>query len=264
MELAVDGRGVFAATGGRTFDPVLPVIVFVHGAAMDHTVWALQARYFAHRGRAVLAVDLPGCGRSDGPVLESIEAYGAWLVRLLDAVELGKATLVGHSMGASITLAAAAHAPDRISRMALLGVAAPMAVNDGFLEAARQNDHLAIELMNDWAHGSAAHTGGCKIPGRWIIGGDTRLIERAKPDVLYRCLEISRAYADGPSAASKVRCPVLLVAGDRDRMTSVKDARALADRLEDAELAVLADCGHIMMIERPDELLAELKARLLD
>ena len=57
---------------------------------------------------------------------------------------------------------------------------------------------------------------------------------------------------------------MLLVAGDRDRMTSVKDARALADRLEDAELAVLADCGHIMMIERPDELLAELKARLLD
>ncbi len=264
MELTVDGKKVFAATGSRPFDPTLPAIVFVHGAAMDHTVWALQARYFAHRGRAVLARDLPGCGRSDGPVLDSIEDYGAWLVRLLDAAGLGQSALAGHSMGASIILAAAAQAPDRISRMAMLGAAAPMAVNDGFLEAARQNDHLAIELMNDWAHGQAAHTGGCKIPGRWIIGGDTRLIERAKPDVLYRCLKISREYAGGPSAASKVRCPVLLVAGDRDRMTSVKDAQALADRLEDAELAILANCGHIMMIERPDELLAELKVRLLD
>lgn len=263
MELTVDGRKVFAATGGRSIDPTLPAIVFVHGAAMDHTVWALQARYFAHRGRAALAIDLPGCGRSDGPVLDSVEECGAWLVRLLDAAELGQAALVGHSLGASITLEAAAQAPDRISRMALLGAAAPMAINESFVDAARRNDHLAIELMNDWAHGQAAHIGGCKIPGRWIIGGDTRLIERAKPDVLYRCLKISRDYAGGPSAASKVRCPVLLVAGDRDRMTSIKNAQDLAGQLADAELAVLADCGHIMMIERPDELLGELKTRLL-
>ena len=63
MEISVDNKAVFAATGGQPFDPAQPAIVFIHGAGMDHTVWALQTRYFAYRGRGVLAVDLPGHGR---------------------------------------------------------------------------------------------------------------------------------------------------------------------------------------------------------
>ncbi len=262
MELVVDGKQVYAATGGRPFDPALPAVVFLHGAAMDHTAWVLQSRYFAHRGRAVLALDLPGCGRSEGPMPDSIEAYGAWLERLLDAAGLAQATVVGHSMGALVALAAAAHAPDRIGRLALLCIALPMTINQTFLDAARRNDHLAIELMNDWAHGQAAHFGGCKVPGRWMVGSDIRLIERAKPGILYQCLKLCSDYAGGMAAAERVTCPVHLVAGERDRMTPPRGARALAEKLAAAEFTVLADCGHIMMIERPDELLATLKAAI--
>ena len=59
MRVTLDGQTVFAATGGRPFDPALPTVVFIHGAGMDHTVWALQTRWFAHHGRSVLALDLP-------------------------------------------------------------------------------------------------------------------------------------------------------------------------------------------------------------
>ncbi|HEY7689755.1 MAG TPA: alpha/beta fold hydrolase, partial [Dongiaceae bacterium] len=114
MDLRVDGRPVFAATGGRTFDPKLPVVVFIHGAGMDHTVWALQTRYFAHHGRSVLAVDLPGHGRSGGPPLRSIGALAAWITGALDAAAVAGAALVGHSMGALVALEAAAHVPERI------------------------------------------------------------------------------------------------------------------------------------------------------
>jgi pimeloyl-ACP methyl ester carboxylesterase len=69
MELTVNRRKVFAATGGRPFDAALPTVIFLHGAGMDHTVWALQTRYFAHHGQGVLAVDLPGHGRSGGSAL---------------------------------------------------------------------------------------------------------------------------------------------------------------------------------------------------
>jgi pimeloyl-ACP methyl ester carboxylesterase len=69
MELQVSGKRVYAATGGKAFDPTLPAIVFLHGAGCDHTVWALQTRWFAWHGRSVLAVDLPSHGRSDGPPL---------------------------------------------------------------------------------------------------------------------------------------------------------------------------------------------------
>src|SRR3546814_14320504 len=89
MRFEVTGRTVFAATGGRPFDPALPALVFVHGAGMDHTVWTLQTRYFAYHGWSVLAVDLPGHGGSDGPALDSIEAMGEW-VRVALAAEIGR------------------------------------------------------------------------------------------------------------------------------------------------------------------------------
>ena len=66
MRFSVDGKPAFAATGGRPFDPALPALVFLHGAGMDHTVWTLQTRYFAHHGWSVLALDLPGHGGSEG------------------------------------------------------------------------------------------------------------------------------------------------------------------------------------------------------
>ena len=60
MKIQLDGKTVFAATGGRPFDADKPAVIFLHGAGMDHTVWSLQTRYFAHHGWSVLAVDLPG------------------------------------------------------------------------------------------------------------------------------------------------------------------------------------------------------------
>src|SRR3546814_6860176 len=79
MELCVAGEPVHGGSGGRAFDPTLPLTVFLHGAGMDHTVWALPARYFAHRGRAVLAADLPGHGKSGGAPLKSIAEMADWV-----------------------------------------------------------------------------------------------------------------------------------------------------------------------------------------
>ena len=125
MEFSVDDKSVFAATGGRPFDPALPSIVFVHGAAMDHTVWALQTRYFAHHGRNVLAIDLPGHGRSAGPALADIGAMADWVIRALDALGIETAKLVGHSMGSLVVLEAAARHPKRVTGLALLGTSVP-------------------------------------------------------------------------------------------------------------------------------------------
>src|SRR5438874_3683443 len=99
MRCDVGGRSVYAYTGSRGFDAARPTIVFVHGAAHDHSVWALQSRYFAYHGRNVLAIDLPGHGRSSGPPLPSVEAIADWLAALLDAAQVRQAALVGHSFG---------------------------------------------------------------------------------------------------------------------------------------------------------------------
>jgi pimeloyl-ACP methyl ester carboxylesterase len=92
MKLTVDGREVFAYTGGKPFDPALPCVVFLHGAMGDHGVWTLLARWFAHHGHGVLAFDLPGHMRSAGPALPSIEAMAAWLWQALTAAGVQRAS----------------------------------------------------------------------------------------------------------------------------------------------------------------------------
>ncbi len=112
--------------------------MFIHGAQNDHSVWVLQTRYFAHHGFGVLAVDLPGHGRSKGAPLTSVEAMADWLLALLDAAGVKQATLIGHSMGSLIALETAFRAPQRVARLALVGTAYPMKVSDTLLDASRE------------------------------------------------------------------------------------------------------------------------------
>ena len=259
MELRVDGARVFAATGGRPFDPRLPVTVFVHGAAFDHTVWKLQARYFAWHGGSVLAVDLPGHGRSEGPPRRSIPAMADWLVAVMDAAEVRQAALVGHSMGALAALEAAARHGARVRRLALLGAAAAIPVNDLLLGRAAENDHHALELLTGWGYGRRAHYGGHRMPGIWMTGGGLRTLERAAPGVLHTDLVATNDYEGGDAAAAAVACPVLVVIGARDLMTPAKRGLALAGSLANSTTVTIPKVGHIMLDEAPDETLDALR-----
>jgi pimeloyl-ACP methyl ester carboxylesterase len=258
MDLVVDGLRIFAATGGRPFDAALPAVVFVHGAGMDHTVWTLQSRWFAHHGRAVLAVDLPGHGRSAGPPLASVEAMADFLPGLLDAAGAADAAVVGHSMGALVALAAAARHPARVRALALLGVAAAMPVHPKLLAAARADAPEAVAMIADWAFGRRAQLGGAASPGAWMVGGGTRLLERSPPGTLGVDLAACDAWSGGIAAAKAVRCPVACVLGAVDRMTPPAGARALVEALSDVRQTVLPGIGHMAMVEAPDATLAAL------
>jgi pimeloyl-ACP methyl ester carboxylesterase len=259
MEFNVDGRKVFAATGGKAFDPSLPAIVFVHGAAADHTVWKLQTRYFAWHGRGVLAIDMPGHGRSDGPCVGTIEGLADWLIAVLDAAGLARATLVGHSVGSLVTLEAAARHPGRVEALALLGCAFPMRVNDELLGAARANEHLANELTNAWGYGRAAQRGLHAMPGSWMMKGGMRLLENAGKGVLYNDMNACHIYEGGARAAQELSCPTLAVMGEKDMMTPLKQARKTAAQINGVREVVIPAAGHIMIDEAPDETLDALR-----
>lgn len=253
----VAGHAVHAATGGVPFDSSKPLMVFLHGAGMDHTVWALQARYFAYRGRAVLAADWPGHGASEGPPLDSVEAQAAWVWDLVDAAGAGQAELVGHSMGALAALAAAARAPERCRKLALIGAAAAMPVNDVLLAAARGDPPAAARMVVSWGFGARGRTGGAHTPGLWLAGGGLALLERAA-EALYADFSASNAWGGGLAAAAKVACPALVVSGDGDRMTPPAAARPLIEALPDATAVTIADCGHMHMAEQPGRTLDAL------
>src|SRR6187402_1972883 len=119
MKLTVDGRTVFATTGGTEFDAAKPTIVFLHGAGFDRTGWRLQTRWFAHHGRSVLAIDFPAHGWSEGPALDSIPAMAAWTAALIEAAGLKSAALVGHSMGGLVAIETAARFGDKVRALGL-------------------------------------------------------------------------------------------------------------------------------------------------
>jgi pimeloyl-ACP methyl ester carboxylesterase len=262
MEIDVNGARAYAYTGGKRFDPALPAVVFVHGAQHDHSVWILQSRYLAHHGYAVLAVDLPGHGRSGGAALTGVEAMADWLIALLDAAGAAKATLVGHSMGSLIAIETASRFPQRTEKIVLVGTAVPMKVGDELLTATRDDEPAAIDMINIWSHSGYAQKPSNPGPGFWVVGQNKRLMERMAPGVLHADFAACNAYANGLTAAASVKCPVLLILGRRDMMTPVKAAAALRQAIPAAKAVEVNGSGHAVMAEAPDDVLDALRTFL--
>jgi pimeloyl-ACP methyl ester carboxylesterase len=259
MRLIVEGREIFAGTGGRDFDPALPTVIFLHGAGFDHSVWALLARSFAYHGFGVLAPDLPGHGRSGGAPLSSIAALADWTAALIDAAGVRAARLVGHSMGSLVALETAARHPEKVTALGLIATAAPMRVSDDLLNAAKTNDHAAVDMISLWGNGYRATLGGSQAPGLWMLGGAERLLERARPGVLFADLSACNDYRDGLAAAAKVAVPSVVILGSRDLMTPAKSGKAIAAAIPGCRLTMIEGAGHMLMSERPDEVLAALR-----
>ncbi|GLR89179.1 alpha/beta fold hydrolase [Bradyrhizobium iriomotense] len=259
MKLSVNGAEVFVATGGREFDKSLPAVVFIHGAGFDHSTWALHTRWFAHHGFAVLAPDLPGHGRSTGPSLSSIAEMADWTAALLGAASVAKAHLIGHSMGSLISLETAARHPDKVSALSLIGTAATMTVGPDLLKAAEANDQDAIDMVSIWGLGFKAELGGSLAPGLWMHGGAQAVLRDCEPGVLFKDLSACNSYGNALAAAASVRVPTTLILGERDMMTPAKAGKVLAAAIPQARTIVVPGAGHMIMAERPDELLAALK-----
>jgi pimeloyl-ACP methyl ester carboxylesterase len=259
MRLQVNGNEVFAATGGREFDARRPLVVFLHGAGFDRTVWQLLARWFAHRGCSALAPDLPGHGLSGGAPLTSIGALADWTSALIDAVGAEKATLIGHSMGSLIALETAARHPEKVSALALICTAAAMRVSPALLSAAEADERAAVEMINHWGHGHRAAIGGSLAPGLWMMGCGDRVLGRAPEGVIHADLAACHAYENALAAAAKVKVPATVVVGERDQMTPLKSGQELAAALHDARVVVIPGAGHMLMSERPDEVLAAVR-----
>lgn len=259
MLIDVQGQPAYCYTGGKPLDPNLPAIVLIHGAQNDHSVWALQSRYFAHHGYAVLAVDLPGHGRSAGPALTCVPAMAAWLLALLDTAGIVQATLCGHSMGSLIALEASHQAPARVSRLALLGSTYPMKVSPALLDSARHDEHSAIDMVNIYSHASLL--GRSASPGVNPTGVAQRLMQRMSAinpqQLLFTDFTACNEYANGEVAALAVQCPTLLLSGARDVMTPLKSARLLSSSIAHAK-TVVVNSGHSMMSEQPDAVLDHL------
>ena len=258
MKLEINGESVYCYTNNREIDPAKESVFFIHGSGMDHTVWTLASRHFARHGRNVVTVDLPGHGRSSGPLRPSIEAMSDWIIEVMNALGIAKAAITGHSMGSLVALDCAARHADRVRAIALVGTTAPMPVSDAILEAAKADDHAAFDMLTQWGYSKRHLFGGNRNSGIWMVGNTLRLYERGGPGVLYNDMNACNEYTAGLERAPQVQCPALMVLGEEDRLTPTRGTGPLQEALANAQVVVLPGAGHSIMIEEPNALLDAL------
>jgi pimeloyl-ACP methyl ester carboxylesterase len=257
---------LYCYTGGKPFDPAKPSVVMVHGVLNDHSVWYWQSRHLAHQVWNVLALDLPGHGKSGGIPPASVEDGAAGVIDLLNALNINKAALVGHSFGSLICLEAAAQHPDRVSHLALLGTASPMRVSAALLQASVDAPEQAIAMVNQFSHAMLALVPNAQAGGMWTYGASRALMRKTlasnrSVNLFFTGFKACDSYTKGENAMAKVDCPTLFVLGAHDQMTPAKAARPLIDKAMKAQTAIV-NAGHAMLSEVPDDVLSALKGLL--
>ena len=273
MYIPVNGNDTYCYTGGKAFDTAKPTIVFIHGVLNDHSVWILQSRYLTNHCFNVLAIDLPGHGKSAGNCPKSVQEAAALIIALLDAVGIDKAALVGHSWGSLIALHAASMVPARVTHLALLGTAFPMKVSPALLDSALNNPMQAIKMVNTFSHSTLAPPPSALGPGTWLYGGSQALMRRVlagglarspSENVFHLGFTACDAYLQAFEAVVQVsttHTAILFIVGKHDQMTLPKAALALAAKVPQATVTYV-DAGHSMMTEAPEQVLNALRSLL--
>ena len=276
MHIPVNGHSTYCYTGGKPFDAAKPALVFIHGVLNDHSVWILQTRYFAHHGFNVLAVDLPGHGKSEGNCPKTVDEAAEFVLSLLSEMKIKQAALIGHSWGSLIALHAASIAPERglhISHLAMVGTAYPMKVSPALLDASLNDPMRAIEMVNTFSHSSLAPPPSTLGPGTWLYGGSRALMRRVyhsamashtRENVFHIGFNACNSYDGAFLALNRVvagiksaQSAIIFILGAADQMTIPKAAQGLIDLAPDAKV-VKVPGGHQLMTEAPEETLTAL------
>ena len=261
MQLSVNGdrRPSSRPAAGNSMQPNRPWCCCTAPASITPP-GRLHSRWFAHHGYSVLAPDLPGHGRSSGAAARRpLPEMADWTAALLDAAGVTKAWLVGHSMGSLIAIETAARHPSKVSALSLIGTAATMTVGPDLLKAAEANDISAIDMVSIWGLGFQAELGGSLAPGLWMHSGAQRVLGRCRPGVLFNDLSACNTYQGATGRGRADQCS----GHAHPRRTRSDDTRARPARRSPPHcrmraLVVLRGAGHMMMAERPDELLQAL------
>lgn len=253
MYCDVNDKQVFASTGGKAFDNNLPTVIFLHGSGLDHTFWGLHSRFFAFRKYSVLVPDLPGHTNSDGPALKSIESIADWLHDVVAALGIGDISIVAHSQGCLVALEYASRYSENLRSVSLItsGLATP--VNDSLIDAAMNKPEDAIAMMMSWGFGSAGHLHQGPIPGNSMIAGGRKVMRGNVPDGLASDLQACNAYQNGKAAAAKMPCPVQVILAEQDRMAPRKATAELVANLNNPDVHLLANSGHMLPLEFPND-----------
>ena len=228
-----------------------PPVVFIHGAGGTHQHWLYQVRDLPDAPS--YAVDLPGHGRSEGAGRENVAAYGDWLVAFLDAAEVDRAVLVGHSLGGGIAQDVALRYPAKVAGLGLIATGARLRVAPAILDGLRQEPKATVQLICNYVYGP-------ETPAEVARQG-RRQMEAIPPEVYIGDFVACNTF-DVMTRLSEIAVPTLTLCGTQDLMTPLKYSLYLRDHIQGATFHQVEGAGHMVMIERPEAVAQALIAFL--
>lgn len=257
-------------------DPQAPAVILLHGLGDEADTWRFILPRLAG-SRRVIALDLPGFGRSAKPkVRYSVPFFQEVLLELMDSLELSQAGLIGHSLGALIAQSTALNAPQRVTWLALVsgGLAARVQKIDPVLLA------FLVPGLGEWQYNRLrkdpqaayrsleryyADLGG--LPADQTVFLFQRVNERVWDDrQRIAFLTTVRSLARWLPAQQKdlaqrlagFKLPTGIIWGEQDQINSIENGYALASLLPSAQLTSVPNAGHNLQQEQPEALLAAL------
>lgn len=215
-------------------------ILLIHGAGVDHLDWPAPLRRF--EGHRVIALDLPGHGRSGGVARDNIADYSADVVSLMDALYIDQAILIGHSMGGAITQHLAYHNPKRVAAMVLICTGSKLTVNPLIIEGIVKDTEKTVDLIVKWQW--AKH-----------IDENTRALSKQRllniaPHIIQGDYIACNRF-DMSAQLKDIQAPTLVICGSADKMTPPRLGEILAQNIPNSELITITDGGHMVMLEQP-------------
>lgn len=225
------------------WQPEKKTLVFIHGSGGDHTVWLHQCARLKNAFN-IAALDLPGHGRSEGRGEQDVAVYVEWVRQILEALAIEKPVLIGHSLGAAISLCYALAYGDRLAGIVPVGGGAAMPVNPAILAGLKTDPATVIAMAAKIALAKSNRDRLSEMLMKSMSG--------INPDILYGDFLACDKH-DMTATVAQILVPALVICGDEDKMTPPDRSRYLKDHIPGAQLALIRNAGHFVMLENVEE-----------
>jgi pimeloyl-ACP methyl ester carboxylesterase len=219
--------------------------VLIHGAGGSHLSWPADLRRLS--GWNVLAVDLPGHGRSTGLGQQSILRYASMLVDFLAEVDVHQAVLAGHSMGGAIAIQAALDQPTLVTGLGLVSTGAYLGVLPDLLQDFSDLLTLPQALAKFKRLAFSPDTSPLQVEM------SIKVLQEGRNTVLAGDWQACAGF-DQRAQVERITCPAWVAVGADDRLTPLTYAHFLAARLANSRLTVIPHAGHMVIFEKPGEI----------
>ena len=236
------GLHYFLHEGGNRLKPAL---VLIHGAGGDHLSWPPEVRRLP--GYRVIALDLPGHGKTAGPGCQSVQDYARAVAEFIDVVGFSRAVFVGRALGGAIALALALDYPDRVAGIGLISTGPTLPIPSSVIENAANPSTLplAIKSLQEMSLGPQTPE---NLKGMVF----KRLAEIRQTLLLDDLLACDRFNVT--DRLNAIQTPVLVVCGTDDKLTPLRFSEILSSQIPGAALQTMEGTGHMLVLEQPGRL----------